>query len=195
MKKLSLALLLIAALMLPAKPSLAASGNAASTSYPWRDHAAPYTFLFGNHIDMHQQTQLSGGSLQGFLYIHYTGETIDGVPVAEHIDCSATPDDCTVGWVLSGVPAQGTVVATDAMGMPLFRIDTPAARTLVGFSHFHWLGLPLEDMDLQVNQSYSGYLLKLTAVAKFYFRHHDMLFLVTPGVDTESHANLVTGAP
>jgi hypothetical protein len=48
------------------------------------------------------------------------------------------------------------------------------------------------DMDIQLGQLYSGYLLKLTARATFYFNHHGGMFLVTPGVDTTSHANVTS---
>ncbi len=48
--------------MLGASTSLAAGG------YPWKNHAVPYTFKFGNHIDTHQQTKVSpNGELFGFL--------------------------------------------------------------------------------------------------------------------------------
>lgn len=192
MKKiLSAVILLIALAVLPAGPVLADTGSA----YPWNNHAAPFTFLFGNHIDSHQQSQaLTGGQLQGFLYIHYTGETINGIPVAEHTDCSADPSACVVGWVFQGVPAQATVVGMDEMGMAQFCVNAATSRQLIGFSHFHWLGDPADDMGLQMGQSYTGYLLKLTARTTFYFRHHDMQFLVTPGIDTTTHAN-VTACP
>ncbi len=190
MKNILLAILLLASLAaLPNGAVLASAG----TGYPWKDHAAPYPFLFGNHIDTHQQSRLlSGGQLQGFLYIHYTGETIDGIPVAEHIECPTDPAGCVVGWTFQGVPAQGTVVSKDEMGMPQICISPAVLRRLAGFSHFHWLGDPMMDMDLLVGQTYSGYLLKLTARATFYFRHHaDHLILVIPGVDTTSHANVM----
>lgn len=186
MRKLAiLAILLALVLVLPTAGVLAATG------YPWRDHAAPYTFLFGNHIDTHQQSHLvSGGGLQGFLYIHYTGETIDGIPVAEHIDCGTDPSACLVGWALQGVPARATVTGFDDMGMAQFCVSPEVARRTAGFSHFHWLGAPEDDMGLVQGQSYSGYLLKLTAVDTFYFQHHDMTTLVKPGIDTTSHANV-----
>jgi hypothetical protein len=166
-------------------------GVLAGTGYPWRDHASPYTFLFGNHIDSHQQShKLGSGGLQGFLYIHYTGETIDGIPVAEHIDCNSNPSGCTVGWIIQGIPASGTVTAIDEMGMASFCVNTGARQIPAGYSHFHWLGDPMDDMDLVQGQTYNGYLLKLTATSTFYFRHHDMQTLVTPGIDTTSHANV-----
>jgi hypothetical protein len=37
---------------------LSGSGVAAAADlYPWRNHAAPFNFLFGNEIDTHQQTR------------------------------------------------------------------------------------------------------------------------------------------
>ena len=54
-------------------------------------HAEPYDFLFGNHIDTHQETKLKlkdgqPNSLKGFLYIIFTGETdsASSLPVARH---------------------------------------------------------------------------------------------------------------
>ena len=48
----------------------------------------PYDFLFGNHIDTHQETQLlNDGNLFGLFYIIFTG-AIDpgsGLPIARHI--------------------------------------------------------------------------------------------------------------
>ncbi|HEU0204692.1 MAG TPA: hypothetical protein VFR86_30130, partial [Burkholderiaceae bacterium] len=45
-----------------------ATGAAGATDlYPWRNHAPPFTFLFGNEIDTHQQTrQTRDGGLFGF---------------------------------------------------------------------------------------------------------------------------------
>ncbi len=93
--------------------ALAATAFAA-TSYPWNNHAAPYDFLFGNHIDTHQQTKLNDdGQLGGFFYIKYTGETYppeadDGIPVAGHGNCEGAAVECTVGWRLKGVSVQAT---------------------------------------------------------------------------------------
>lgn len=192
MKKMLLAgILLFVLAALPVGTAQAATGSA----YPWKDHAAPYTFLFGNHFDSHQQSQLQAGStLVGFLYIHYTGETIDGIPVAEHMDCSTNPSACLAGWVIQGVPAQATMVGMDEMnmGMSQFCVSAATQRQLVGYSHFHWLDGPADDMGLSMGQAYPGYFLKLTARATFYFRHHpgDMPVLVTPGMDTTTHANV-----
>ena len=58
----------------------------AATGYPWNDHATPYEFLFGNHIDTHQQSKSTGNSqLNGFFYIKFTGAEEEDLPVAMHI--------------------------------------------------------------------------------------------------------------
>jgi hypothetical protein len=44
---------------------------------------------------------------------------------------------------------------------------------------------------LTVGAEYPGVLLKLTARETFFFEHHGG-FLVTPGIDYETHANVVT---
>jgi hypothetical protein len=61
----------------------------AGTSYPWRDNAPPFDFLFQNHIDTHQQGKLNGqGNFTGFFYIKYTeAVTADDVPIATHGNC------------------------------------------------------------------------------------------------------------
>ena len=77
----------------------AVSGADAGRMYPWRSHAAPYPFLFGNDFDTHQQSRLSSdGNLCGSLYVRYTGVvTTNGDKVAGHVNCNAVPDDCVVG--------------------------------------------------------------------------------------------------
>ncbi len=183
MKKIFAVSLLLAVLLVSVSPVQAGA------PVPWNNHAAPWAFVFGNHIDTHQQSQkIDGGMVSGFLYIVYTGEQINGIPVATHADCGATTG-CVAGWSFQGIPAQGTVTGFDAMGMATFCTVQP---TLPGYSHFHWLGSPDMDMGLTQGATYSGYVLKLVALGKFYFRHMagSMPVLVTPGVDTVSHANI-----
>lgn len=99
MKKLMLLLAISFSCMLNA-------GSAMAAGYPWKNHAAPYNFLFGNDIDTHQQTRLEkSGELFGFFYIKFTGVvTSDGHPVATHVDCNATP----------GSPSAGSCAASPA---------------------------------------------------------------------------------
>ncbi|UCC50770.1 MAG: hypothetical protein JSV68_16895 [Anaerolineaceae bacterium] len=164
----------------------------AANGYPWNDHAAPYDFLFGNHIDTHQQTQEIGkDQLAGFFYIKFTGEYVDGVPEAKHADCELDAVDCTVGWKLKGISAQATLLEKPEHGHPIWCIDPQDMPRSPGFSHFHWEGDPEHAGSLPDGAVYSGYLLKLTAQDRFFFNHHGG-FLVTPGIDTETHANVVT---
>jgi hypothetical protein len=184
MNKVLVTALVICILLVEATPVSAAS-------YPWRDHAKPFDFLFGNEIDTHQQSRKVGGEkLQGSLYIHYTGETIDGIPVAEHMDCNAMPASCVAGWKFEGVKLDAMVVSPEMM--PEFCAGAEDLANKQGYSHFHWLGDPQMGMDLVTGQVYSGYLMRLVAQSAFYFRHHDTLILVTPGIDTVSHANIQT---
>ena len=95
-------------------------------------HDAPYDFLFGNHIDTHQETKLiinhgQPKRLKGFFYIIFTGEIdpLSGLPIARHPRgaaenevCGDDNDDefydefedegdgieCIVGWIMKGKP-------------------------------------------------------------------------------------------
>lgn len=64
-------LIVLAASLAIAEPVLAAG-------YPWRDHAPPFDFRFGNNFDMRQQSkQLGNGELQGFQF-HWLGAIAPG---------------------------------------------------------------------------------------------------------------------
>ena len=76
--------------------------NVNAAGLPWDEHGEPFSFLFGNHFDDHQQSKVNGSKdkLMGFLYIRYTDGTEGaeyGLPDAEH-------GTDTVGWVLDGLP-------------------------------------------------------------------------------------------
>jgi hypothetical protein len=177
----------------------------AADLYPWRDHATPFAFRFGNHIDTHQQTRLMrGGSLHGFFYVRYTGlVTKDRYPVATHADCNAVPD-CTVGWTLKGRPASATFLYEPMHDHPVFLVARPDIPQPGGYAHYHWLGA----MMPMPRQTVDGYLLELTAVDRFCFIHHGAEaatasrpcrdnggVAVEPGLDIATHLNIVTGAP
>jgi hypothetical protein len=167
----------------------------AANGYPWSSHAAPYDFLFENHIDTHQQSKLNDrDKLGGFFYIKYTGNEVDGVPEAEHADCDLKPDQCLAGWKLKGVKFQATLFDKPSMEHPLWCVNAEDLPRSPDYSHFHWLGDPEHAGDLQIGETYDGYLLKLTAQDRFFFKHHGG-FLVNPGVDTETHANVRTNCP
>lgn len=183
------------------------ASSAMAGGYPWNGNAAPFNFLFGNHIDQFEQSKLLGnGDIQGFLYIKFTGGSVQGAPAAVHGQDS-------VGWIIYGVPMKAKLVAGPPMQMPIWCVNAADLPREQGFSHFHWLGNPQCGMDLVVGQTYTGFLLKLTAIDTFFFTMNmsggtcgDMSgdmggnmggnmgggTLVTPGIDDYSHYNIVT---
>jgi hypothetical protein len=172
----------------------------ATDLYAWKNHASPLTFRFGNEIDMHQQSRATaGGSLAGFLYVHFTGTvTSDGYRVASHDDCGAVR--CTVGWTFSGQALDAKLLAEPMHDHPLFFVERSAIPEPGAFSHFHWRGdLPA------VGAQASGYMLQLVAVDRFCFLHHDAAAAVGTkscrdnqgvkveiGFDVASHGNVVS---
>ena len=191
-------------LVLSAVLALASAAQAADL-YPWRQHEAPFNFLFGNDIDTHQQTRLSrNGSLFGFFYVRFSGVTTkDNYPVATHVDCAMHPD-CTVGWTINGTPLAATFLYQTMDDHPVFlvrRADIPQPGSP---SHFHWLGAVMPTPRQTVN----GYMLQLTAVDRFCFIHHGADAAsstrscrdnggvpVDPGADIATHLNVVASPP
>ncbi len=178
--------------------SLLGAGPAAAF-YPWRDHAAPFVYLFGNDFDTHQQTRLKqDGTLSGYFYIQFTGVvTTDGYPVATHADCSAGP--CDVGWTLDGEPGVATLVYQTDHDHPLFLVSRSDIPQPGAYAHFHWVG----DMPA-VGAAVTGYFLQLTAVDFFCFIHYQASgaqssrtcganggVAVNPGIDVATHLNIV----
>lgn len=181
--------------------ALAAAGTAAALDlHPWRDHARPYDFLFGNDFDSHQETkETRDDGLSGYLYIAFTGvTTCDGYRVATHVDCNAT-HHCTVGWLMKGRPTEATLIAPDQGGHPLWSLPRTQIPQPGAYSHFHFLGsMPME------GESAEGYLLELTSIDRFCFIHHGVDravpsktceenggIRVRPGVDIATHLNIV----
>jgi hypothetical protein len=177
----------------------------AADLYPWRNHEQPFSFVFGNEIDTHQQTRLTrDGSLFGFFYIRFTGlRTKDHYPVATHVDCNARPD-CTVGWSLNGKPVSATFLYQTMEEHPVFLVNRADIAQPGSPSHFHWLGAVMP----MPRQTLDGFLLQLTAVDRFCFIHHGAGAAtaaatcrqngginVDPGVDIATHLNIVTSAP
>lgn len=190
------------ALLLAAALGLSALG--AAHAAPWRQHEAPFDFVFGNEIDNHQQTRKAAdGSLSGFLYVRHTGVlTLDGYPVATHADCDVQAH-CRVGWLLDGRPASATFLYQPMHDHAVFlvaRADIPQPGS---HAHFHWLGAAPAQQ-----QPASGYLLQLRAVDRFCFVHHGAEsasparscrdnggVAVDPGIDIATHLNIVGSAP
>lgn len=177
----------------------------AAEMYPWRQHQRPFNFVFGNHIDGHQQTrQAHDGSLNGYLYIWYTGVvTKDGYPVATHVDCDAVAG-CKVGWTLDGKPSNAKLVRQPMHDHPVFMLARPDIAQPGSYAHFHWTGM---SMPMPYAPA-SGYLLQLTAVNSFCFVHHmagaatsaascrdNRGVKVDRGIDIATHLNIVTNDP
>jgi hypothetical protein len=184
---------------------MAAAASDAADLYPWRNHAAPFEFLFGNDIDTHQQTRrMRDGSLYGFFYVRHTGVvTKDGQAVATHADCSAVTD-CTVGWALAGKPTNAALLYEVMHDHPVFLVSRQDIPQPGGYTHFHWLGAAMPAQRATA----AGYLLQLTAADSFCFIHHEAEMArsnktcrenggigVTLGSDNATHLNIVTGAP
>ena len=149
MKKLLLSILI-----------LLIGGAAHAGGRGWKDHANPYTFLFGNHLDTHQETRLTqDGDLKGFLYVYWTGEvTSEGLPVAAH--CTSPEHyevGCFAGWLIEARPCIAEVDGCEAMFLyhnddhPVWLVGPrrDASGELRGtrsrivqpgsFTHLHWL--------------------------------------------------------
>lgn len=142
---------------------------AQASGFRWHDHAAPYTFLFGNHIDTHQETRLKrDGSLDGFFYVVHLDQdgdglldtAEDGTPIKRHCTRPEHYPDCEVGWHIRAVPCIEEINGCTAMFLyhqhdhPVWLIG-PYLRTQDGEtflsgsrapipqpgspSHYHWL--------------------------------------------------------
>ena len=183
---------------------IAATTAIATDLYPWRNHAAPFAFLFGNEIDTHQQTRLAReGKLFGFFYVHFTGVvTKDGYGVAAHVDCNTVPD-CTVGWTMDGQRVNATFLYHAMSDHPVYLVERPDIPQPGAHAHFHWLGAAPS-----LGQVVSGYLLQLTAVDRFCFIHHGAESAspgktcrdnggvnVDFGTDIATHMNIVASRP
>ncbi len=169
-----------------------ARADAPDLGFPWRNHTSDFNFVFGNLIDNHQQTRLLPNSmLQGFIYIQFTGEMIDDIPVARRANCEDPDLDCRVGWEVIGIPVQGATLVNK--GPRLWSFAEGSLPTDPEFVHFHWTGTPKKPCGLVLNDvTYHGYLFKRTAVTTFYWLggndDKEAGRLVTPGIDL--HSNL-----
>jgi hypothetical protein len=128
--------------------------------------APPYDFVFGNHMDTHVQLKLKTKrgepqSLQGFLYIYFTGDidAASGLPIARHPRgesedevCGVSPITCVAGWKVTGLPGAAKFlyhegVNGDDHGVWMVNRAEEDSAPTVGmvipqpgyFSHFHWL--------------------------------------------------------
>lgn len=116
-------------------------------------HQPPFTFLFGNHIDTHQETRLNkDGTLRGQFYVYYTGaiDEVSGLPVARHPrgpehdeECGVDPIDCVIGWELLATPAEAKFISHSGVhgdDHPVWLIGNRSEIPQPGsFTHFHWI--------------------------------------------------------
>ena len=115
-------------------------------------HNPPYDFLFGNHIDTHQETrQTNHGTLKGRLYIIFTGETdpTSGLPIARHPrgamhneECGVDAIDCKVGWIIRAKPTQAKFLYHSGVAgddHPVWMMESRKDIPQRGhYTHFHW---------------------------------------------------------
>ena len=133
-------------------------------------HSPPKDYLFGNHIDTHQENKLkidkvgNPVSIKGSFYIIFTGDTDDvsGLPIARHPrgaddgeDCNDKATGCVVGWSMDGVPGDAKFLYHNGVNgddHPVWmvnRVDIPQPGS---FTHFHWIGSDSTDQENQQSQ-------------------------------------------
>ena len=126
-------------------------------------HKPPKDFLFGNHIDTHQENMLkldkdgNPATLRGTFYVIITDDIdpASGLPVARHPrgpdegeDCNDKATGCVVGWSMEGVPGEATFLyhsginGNDHPVWMVNRVDIPQPGS---FTHFHWIGADSDD--------------------------------------------------
>jgi len=123
---------------------------------PWPSRAASINdFIFGNHIDTHQNTTLKviNGEpirLRGDFLIIFTGETdpASGLPVARHPEGAAQNEecavdvDCEVGWDIKAFPGEAKFLFhTGANGEdhPVWLVNRIQIPQPGSYTHFHWI--------------------------------------------------------
>ena len=127
----------------------------------------PFDFLFGNHIDPHQETRLevnrrSGEPkrLYGKFYIIFTGATdaASGLPIARHPRGAANNEECgvdvycVVGWKMRGLPGAAKFVSHAGVNgddHPVWLVNraeeakAPESGMVIpqpgSYTHFHWI--------------------------------------------------------
>ena len=126
-------------------------------------HDGPWKYLFGNHLDTHQESKLKrDGSLRGRLYIIFTGDTdpASGLPIARHPRGAMKNEECgvdvncVVGWNMRGIPANAEFLyhkGVNGNDHPVWMVNRASAQlpgaTLQvsaipmpgSFTHFHWI--------------------------------------------------------
>lgn len=132
-------------------------------------HDEPFDFLFGNHIDTHQETRLTIDKATGLpkrlfgkFYVIFTGETdsVSGLPIArhprglseEHDERCGISVDCTVGWIMRGIPGAAKFLYHSGVNdndHPVWMVNraeeasAPSPGMVIpqpgSYTHFHWI--------------------------------------------------------
>jgi len=123
-----------------------------STRQVYAFNDPPFDFLFGNHIDPHQETRLkNNGELDGFFYIIFTGDTDDasGLPIARHPRgeshnevCDVDDIDCVAGWHISGIQGEAKFLyhsGVNGNDHPVWLVNRVDITQPGSYTHFHWI--------------------------------------------------------
>jgi hypothetical protein len=138
---------------------------------PWRNHAVPWDFMFGNPIDDNHEFKMTGNNrLVGFMYVSFTsGDT-------------ATGGTDAVAWNVHGIYGEAHWDTTESIWV-VSGDDIPRGE---GYVHWHYMG------DLETAQgleSAPGYFLKHVALYDFYFEPQSRW--VTEGIDYDFPNNYI----
>lgn len=122
-------------------------------------HAAPFDFVFGNHIDTHIQLELKTKKdgfpkeLSGSFYIIFTDDQgvslgidpVSGLPIARHPrgtnedhdeTCGASPNIvCIVGWRMRGLPGAAKFISHDGVNgddHPIWMVNRAESSPVAG---------------------------------------------------------------
>ena len=117
----------------------------------------PKDFLFGNHIDTHQEAKLKltkddkPKSLSGSIYIIFTGDIdpVSGLPIARHPrgasegeDCNDKATGCVEGWKMKGVPGVAKFLyhrGVNGDDHPVWMVDRVDIPQPGSYTFFHWI--------------------------------------------------------
>jgi hypothetical protein len=124
--------------------------DSARQAYAFSD--PPFDFLFGNHIDTHQETRLNNkGELDGFFYIIFTGDTdgASGLPIARHPrgasqneECDVDAIVCVAGWHISGKLGEAVFLFHNGVNgddHPVWLVNRVNIPQPGSYTHFHWI--------------------------------------------------------
>lgn len=112
-------------------------------------------FVFGNHIDTHQVTELTLRNgvpikIRGDFLIIFTGDIdpVSGLPIARHPRGAAQNEacgvdlDCQVGWGIKAVPGEAKFLfhtGVNGDDHPVWLVNRVQIPQPDSFTHFHWI--------------------------------------------------------